>query len=65
MSCIPLSHSLSTVNQVELTPYLTHDNLTSFCKDSGIVIETYSPLTKGEKLNDPKLVAMAKKCANQ
>ena len=32
-----------------------------FCAREGIVIEAYSPLTKGERLKDPKLVAVAKK----
>lgn len=49
------------VNQIELSPYLTMDALTSFCKSRSIVVEAYSPLTKGTKLNDPKLVAIAKK----
>ena len=32
-----------------------------FCAAKGIVIEAYSPLTKGSRLNDPKLIGVAKK----
>ena len=49
------------VNQVEFHPYLYQKELLSFCRDRGIVIEAYSPLTHGERLNDPKLVAIARK----
>ncbi len=49
------------VNQVELHPYLYQRDLIDFCAAKGIVIEAYSPLTKGSRLNDPKLIAVAKK----
>ena len=50
-----------SVNQIELTPYLTWDDLVKYCECKGIVIQAYSPLTKAQKLQDPKLVAIAKK----
>lgn len=50
-----------TVNQVELSPYLTRSSLVAFCRQNDIVLESYSPLTKGQKLNDPKLVEIARK----
>ena len=31
------------------------------CRENGIVLEAYSPLTKGRKLNDPALTALAAK----
>jgi len=49
------------VNQVEFHPYLYQQDLLAFCRAKGIVIEAYSPLTHGERLKDPKLVAIAKK----
>lgn len=48
-------------NQVELHPYLYQRELLDFCREKNIVVQAYSPLTHGERLNDPKLVAMAKK----
>jgi diketogulonate reductase-like aldo/keto reductase len=59
-----LLNNLSTVpavNQVEFSPYLYQKDLLEFCLSHGIQLESYSPLTKGEKLNDPKLVAIASK----
>jgi diketogulonate reductase-like aldo/keto reductase len=53
--------TVPAVNQVELHPYLYQRDLIHFCAAKGIVIEAYSPLTKGEKLNDPKLIGLAKK----
>ena len=49
------------VNQVEFSPYLYQKELLEFCKEKGIVLEAYSPLTRGHKLNDPKLIEIAEK----
>jgi diketogulonate reductase-like aldo/keto reductase len=35
--------------------------LVDFCAAKGIVVEAYSPLTHGERLNDPRLLAIARK----
>jgi diketogulonate reductase-like aldo/keto reductase len=45
------------VNQIELTPYnyRTRVETVEKCRQQGIVIEAYSPLTKGRKLDDPVL----------
>lgn len=53
--------TIPSVNQVEFHPYLYQENLLEFCRRSGIVLEAYSPLTKGERLKDRKLVAIANK----
>jgi len=55
------SNTVPAVNQVEFHPYLYQRDLLDCCASKGMVIEAYSPLTKGERLNDPKLVAIAKK----
>ena len=52
---------IPVVNQIELSPYLTRDEAVRYCQQEGIVVEAYSPLTKGEKLNDPVLVKIAQK----
>jgi diketogulonate reductase-like aldo/keto reductase len=55
------SETVPAVNQVEFHPYLYQQDLLAFCQAEGIVIEAYSPLTHGERLKDPRLVAIAKK----
>jgi diketogulonate reductase-like aldo/keto reductase len=49
------------VNQVEIHPYLYQRDLIDFCAARGVVIEAYSPLTHGKRLNDPKLAAIAER----
>ena len=56
--------TVPAVNQVEFHPYLYQRDLVEFCAGEGIVIEAYSPLTKGARLKDPKLVAVARKYSN-
>jgi diketogulonate reductase-like aldo/keto reductase len=53
--------TVPAINQVEFHPYLYQRDLLDFCASKGIVIEAYSPLTTGARLNDPKLVEIAKK----
>ncbi len=49
------------VNQVEFHPFLFQETLLSYCKANGIVLEAYSPLTRGERLADRRLVSVARK----
>ncbi|MFW9991171.1 MAG: aldo/keto reductase [Candidatus Odinarchaeota archaeon] len=51
------------VNQIELNPYnyLYMKEIVDLCRSKNIQLEAYSPLTKGKKLNDPKLVDVARK----
>jgi methylglyoxal/glyoxal reductase len=53
--------TVPAVNQVEFYSYLYQRDLLDFCVERGIVLEAYSPLTKGTRLKDPKLIAVAKK----
>jgi len=53
--------TVPAVNQVELHPYLYQRELLEYCRENHIVIEAYSPLTHGERLADPKLLAIARK----
>jgi diketogulonate reductase-like aldo/keto reductase len=55
------SSTVPAVNQVEFSPYLYQKDLLEFCRKNGIQLEAYSPLTKGHKLSDPKLAALASK----
>lgn len=49
------------VNQVEFSPFLHLQDLQKFCETKTIVLESYSPLTKGYKLFDSKLIDIAEK----
>ncbi len=53
------SSAIPAVNQVEFSPYLYQRDLLEFCCSHEIQLEAYSPLTKGRKLSDPKLVSLA------
>jgi diketogulonate reductase-like aldo/keto reductase len=55
------SNTIPMVNQVEFSPYLYQKDLLDFCRENKIQLQAYSPLTRGEKLNDPKLIEIAKK----
>ena len=55
------TETVPAVNQVEFHPYLYQRELLEFCTRRGIVLEAYCPLTQGERLNDRKLIAIAKK----
>ncbi|MFX0052469.1 MAG: aldo/keto reductase [Candidatus Hodarchaeota archaeon] len=52
---------IPAVDQVEFTPYLYLKDLYNYCMNNNIIIEAYSPLTRGSKLNDPKLREIAEK----
>lgn len=49
------------VNQVEVSPFCTRSELRAYCREHGIVVEAYSPLTKGLRLDHPAIVGMARK----
>merc|ERR1711978_58994 len=58
---------LPAVNQIELHPWLQQKKIVKYCKAKNILIESYSPLTKGQKLkkNNKKLTAIANKYDNK
>ncbi len=47
------------VDQVEFSPFLYSEEFLRQCKGTGIQVEAYSPLTKGEKLGHPLLKRIA------
>ena len=49
------------VNQIELSPFLYPKDVIDFCRKNGIAVEAYSPLTKGHRLGDKRLAAVAQK----
>ena len=47
------------INQFELSPFNTCQKLVDFCKQHGIMVESYSPLSRGQKLSDPRVAEIA------
>jgi diketogulonate reductase-like aldo/keto reductase len=49
------------VNQIELSPFLyrSREDTLRRCAEEGIVVEAYSPLTKGRRLGDPTVASVA------
>jgi diketogulonate reductase-like aldo/keto reductase len=47
------------VNQIELTPFLQRRDTRALCREHNIVVEAYSPLTRGERLSHPTIRAIA------
>jgi diketogulonate reductase-like aldo/keto reductase len=49
------------VNQIELHPFLYPVAVTDLCAKHGIVVEAYSPLTRGARIDDPAIAKVANK----
>lgn len=43
------------VNQIEWTPFGWSAEMLEYCRDAGIVIQAYSPITRNERLDDERL----------
>jgi len=50
---------LPEVNQIELHPFLQQRETRALCAKHGIVVQAYSPLTRGHRLDDPRLLGIA------
>jgi diketogulonate reductase-like aldo/keto reductase len=48
------------IDQIEMTPFLQQREARAACKQHGIAVEAYSPLTRGEKLDHPVVVSVAR-----
>ena len=49
------------VDQIEVNPYLTQDEVRRFCADHQIAIEAWSPLGRGSVLGDPTVEKIARR----
>lgn len=58
---IDLTGIIPAVNQIEFSPFLYQRDLLLFCQEHNILVQSYSPLTAGKRLNDPILWRVAKK----
>jgi 2,5-diketo-D-gluconate reductase A len=47
------------VNQIELHPFLTQEDVVAFCAEHQIAVESWSPIAQGRVLDDPEIVSIA------
>jgi 2,5-diketo-D-gluconate reductase A len=51
--------TVPAVNQVEVHPYFTNEEVRAYGADHGIAIEAWSPIAQGKVLNDPTIERIA------
>jgi len=51
--------TVPAVNQIEVHPYLTNDEVRTYGHEHGIVTEAWSPLAQGKALSDPVVTEIA------
>ena len=54
---------IPAVDQIEVNPYLTQDEVRGFCAEHQIAVEGWSPLGRGQVLGDPVITAIARRAA--
>jgi len=55
------SSIVPAVNQIEFSPYLFLKNELDYCKMNKIQLQAYTPLLRGKKFSDPRLISLGKK----
>jgi diketogulonate reductase-like aldo/keto reductase len=58
---IESSGETPAVNQIEWSPFGHSEKMKKYCKEKGIIIQAYSPLTRTKRLDDETLIKIAKK----
>lgn len=52
---------MPAVNQIEVHPFNTQTDITSFCREHDIVVEAYAPLARALRMKHPKIVELSRK----
>jgi len=52
---------MPAVNQIEVHPFNTQSDITSFCELHNIVVEAYAPLARALRMKHPKIIALSEK----
>jgi 2,5-diketo-D-gluconate reductase A len=52
---------IPAVNQIEVNPYLTQDDVRAFCAEHQMAVEAWSPLGRGRLLGDPVIRSVAER----
>lgn len=53
------TETVPAVNQIEVHPYFTNDEVRAYGQQHGIVTEAWSPIAQGKVLDDPMIVKIA------
>lgn len=56
---IQVSGEVPVVNQIEWSPFGHSEEMAAYCREKGIRIMAYSPLTRTKRLSDPTLMLVA------
>jgi len=49
------------INQIELNPWLMRQEIVDFDRKNDVILQAYSPITRGMRLDDPDLLTLSKK----
>lgn len=52
---------MPAVNQIEVHPFNTRENITSFCQENDILVEAYAPLARALRMKHPTIVTLSNK----
>lgn len=58
---LPQAAVVPAVNQVEFSPWLYLEDLLNYCRERQILLQAYTPLVRGKKMDDPRLLALSRK----
>jgi 2,5-diketo-D-gluconate reductase A len=56
---VAASGELPAVNQIEWSPFGWSSEMLAYCREHGIVVQAYSPLTRTERIGEEKVKAVA------
>jgi len=52
---------LPAVNQIDLHPFMTREDIVAICKEHNIALEAWAPLVRGFRFTHPAIASLAKK----
>lgn len=52
---------MPAVNQIEVHPFNTRENIRQVCEENGILVEAYAPLVRALKMTHPTIKSLASK----
>lgn len=56
-----IDHAANGCDRIEVHPFNTRTNITSFCKQNAILVEAYAPLARALRMKHPTILSLSKK----